>query len=81
MFFDTLGNLYAATESGIQIADQNGRVRAILPSPEGTIVSMKMNGNTIYVMNSNGDVFRRELATQAHNPGNAPVTPESQGQG
>jgi sugar lactone lactonase YvrE len=30
---DTHGNLYVATRMGIQICDQNGRVRAILPLP------------------------------------------------
>lgn len=30
---DTHGNLYVATPAGIQICDQNGRVRAILPLP------------------------------------------------
>ena len=30
---DTHGNLYAATRMGIQVCDQNGRVRAILPLP------------------------------------------------
>ena len=81
MFFDTLGNLYVATTSGIQIADQNGRVRAILPCPEGEIKAMKMNGNTLYIKNENGVVFGRQLATEAHNPADAPVTPKSQGQG
>lgn len=81
MFFDTLGNLYVATTSGIQIADQNGRVRAILPCPEGEIKAMKMNGNTLYIINENGVAFSRELATQAHNPADAAITPKSQGQG
>lgn len=81
MFFDTLGNLYVATESGIQIADQNGRVRAILPSPEGNITRMKMTGNTLYILTDTGKLFGRRLATQAHNPSAPPVTPKSQGQG
>ena len=81
MFFDTLGNLYVATASGIQIADQNGRVRAILPCPEGNIVRMKMTGNTLYVETDTGKIFMRELAVTAHNPAEAPVTPKSQGQG
>lgn len=81
MFFDTLGNLYTATDTGIQIADQNGRVRAILPSPEGNITGMKMNENTLYISTDTGKLFVRRLATQAHNPTDKPVTPKSQGQG
>lgn len=81
MFFDTLGNLYVATTSGIQIADQNGRVRAILPSPEGIITAMKMIDNTIYILTNNGKTFSRQLATKAHNPTHQPIVPKSQGQG
>lgn len=80
-FFDTLGNLYIATESGIQIADQNGRVRAILPSPEGSIARMAMHDNVIYILTDSGKVFNRKLKTAAHNPASAPITPKSQGQG
>lgn len=80
-FFDTLGNLYIATESGIQIADQNGRVRAILPSPEGVITQMAMYDNVIYITTDSGKMFRRTLKTTAHNPTNTPITPKSQGQG
>ena len=81
MFFDTLGNLYIATESGIQIADQNGRVRAIIPSHEGLITRMTMQGNILYVVTDSGKAFRRTLKTSAHNPADAPITPKSQGQG
>lgn len=81
IFFDTLGNLYIATESGIQIADQNGRVRAILPSPEGIITRMTIKGNTLYIVTDSGNTYSRVLATEAHTPGDIPVTPKSQGQG
>jgi sugar lactone lactonase YvrE len=33
MVFDNQGTLYVATRMGIQVADRNGRVRAILPLP------------------------------------------------
>lgn len=81
MCFDTSGNLYIATVSGIQIADQNGRVRAILPSPEGNIISMKMRHNKIYIQTDSGKTFCRQLASKAHNPAEPPITPTSQGQG
>ena len=34
MCFDENGNLYIATTMGVQICDQNGRVRAILSLPD-----------------------------------------------
>jgi gluconolactonase len=43
---DTHGNLYAATRIGIQICDQNGRVRSILPLPvrSGSVRSLCFGG-------------------------------------
>jgi sugar lactone lactonase YvrE len=43
---DTHGNLYVATRIGIQICDQNGRVRAILPLPvrSGSVRSLCFGG-------------------------------------
>lgn len=81
LIFDTLGNLYAATSSGLQICDQNGRVRAILPYPTPEIADMTMKGDTVYVLDSNGKCWQRKLATQAHDPSDQPLTPKSQGQG
>lgn len=37
MCFDENGNLYVATAMGVQVCDQNGRVRAILPLPDSAI--------------------------------------------
>ncbi len=81
MLFDTLGNLYVATASGLQICDQNGRVRAILPYPIEGVTDMKMIGNTIYITNKDGECYQRKLATQVHSPSDVPSTPKSQGQG
>lgn len=44
MVFDENGNLYAASEMGIQVCDQNGRVRAILTLPSGRISSVIFGG-------------------------------------
>lgn len=43
---DRHGNLYAATRMGIQICDENGRVRAILPlpSPSSPVVGIAFGG-------------------------------------
>ncbi len=81
MFFDTLGNLYIANSSGIQVADQNGRVRAILPSPESNIAKMAMKENTLYILTETGKIFSRKLAITAHNHEKGLTTPVSQGQG
>jgi enterochelin esterase-like enzyme len=63
--FDTLGNLYAATASGLQVADQNGRVRAIIPWPvDASPSAFCFDGDEITVRL--GDrVFTRRLATNA----------------
>ena len=39
MAVDRDGNLYVATRMGVQVADRNGRVRAILTLPEGGVTS------------------------------------------
>ena len=44
MAFDTKGNLYVATEMGVQVADHNGRVRAILSLPAGGVQSLAFSG-------------------------------------
>jgi enterochelin esterase-like enzyme len=43
---DTHGNLYAATRMGVQVCDQNGRVRAILPlpAPAGPVRGLAFGG-------------------------------------
>ena len=76
--FDTDGNLFAATAMGIQVADQNGRVRAILryPAP-GAPGAFAFVGHTLYV--TIGDAtYARTIAAQAAPP--APATVKSQGQ-
>lgn len=81
MLFDAVGNLFVATNWGIQICDQNGRVRGILRLPdnaEGNPTAMQIeNGKLIYT-DGKGHQFFRNLNIQA-----APseVTPPSQGQG
>lgn len=77
MAFDSKGNLYVATNMGIQIADQNGRVRAILRYPfAGKPEAFAFEGNTLYV--DFGDrIYRRTIGAEA--AGAAPVEVESQG--
>ena len=80
MAFDTKGNLYAATEMGVQVADHNGRVRAILSLPAGGVQSLAFAGNYLYVLCGNR-LFVRKMNAEGHLPANGKVTYKSQGQG
>ena len=74
--FDSNGNLYAATNWGIQICDQNGRVRGIIHIPNGlTASSIEITDGKIIVQTEKG-AFSRKL-----NILNPNGTPKSQGQG
>lgn len=77
--FDTEGNLYAATAAGIQIADQNGRVRAIIPWPaEGQPQAFSFSGDTLRVDIGCASYTRRIAAKAA--PEGERITVKSQGQ-
>ena len=78
--FDTLGNLYVATPFGIQVCDQNGRVRAILGLPAGNVSAICFHGNKLYVR-CKGMTFVRTLQHTGWNPEDGFITPPSQGQG
>ena len=82
MAFDTLGNLYIATPIGIQVCDQNGRVRAILPLPGAgrKVDAIAFVGNKIYAK-CGGKVFVRTFAHTGYNSWEAPIDVKSQGQG
>lgn len=75
MAFDGNGNLWVLTDAGLQICDQNGRVRAILELPAGIDVStsgLRIEDGMVYI-----DGYRRRLNVPAPLPG---VKPRSQGQ-
>ena len=80
MAFDTKGNLYVATEMGVQVADHNGRVRAILSLPSGDVTSLAFSGNYLYVLCGN-QLFVRKMQAEGHLPVNGRVEYKSQGQG
>ncbi len=82
MTFDTLGNLYIATPIGVQVCDQNGRVRAILalPGKEHKVDSIAFVGNTLYAK-SGDKLYMRKLAHKGWNCWEAPISVKSQGQG
>jgi len=77
MEFDSNGNLWALTADGIQICDQNGRVRAIirLPLKEDIIAISVMDGRVVLTA-SDGRRFTRRFNIA---PAVAGVRPKSQG--
>jgi hypothetical protein len=83
MTFDVKGNMYVASAMGIQVCDQNGRVRAILTLPSGRISSVAFGGRNhdiLYVV-SDGKIFRRRMNVNGIESWMLPVEPVSQGAG
>jgi sugar lactone lactonase YvrE/enterochelin esterase-like enzyme len=82
---DVHGNLYVATRMGVQICDQNGRVRAILAltTPCGPVRSLCFGGerfDILYVTDGK-NLFKRRLKVPGFAPWRAPVEFPSQGAG
>jgi hypothetical protein len=80
MAFDTNGNLYIATPMGVQVADHNGRVRAILSLPAGSVDALAFSGQYLYVR-CGGKLYVRKMKAEGHNPSMGAITYKSQGQG
>ncbi len=81
--FDTNGNLYVATDIGVQVCDQNGRVRAILSLPGGYVSSLWFGGeklDTLFIT-CGGKLYNRKLKVTGAPSFNKPVIPVSQGGG
>lgn len=75
MAFDGNGNLWVLTDAGLQICDQNGRVRGILvlpPDVNATESGIRIEEGMVYI-----DGYKRRLSVPAPIPG---VKPKSQGQ-
>jgi gluconolactonase len=75
---DRLGRLYVATRTGLlQICDGEGRVVAILPTPNRRISNLTFGGPDFDVLYATaGDrVFRRKLKVQGANAWAAPLPP------
>ena len=79
--FDGKGNLWTVTSVGIQVCDQNGRVRAILRLPRGCPevkeITIKDNGGRVWLYTAQGTWTRRFNVTAP----SLGIRPESQGQG
>ena len=83
MTFDSKGNLYVASGMGIQVCDQNGRVRSILTLPSGSISSLVFGGKNhdmLYVV-SGGKLYCRKINAIGKESWMSPIDPESQGAG
>lgn len=77
---DRDGRIYVATNMGVQILDQTGRVNAILPSPSGGAAAKIAFGgadfDTLYI-SSKGKTYSRKLKTRGANPAEAPNKPDA----
>ena len=82
MEFDGDGNLWVVTNAGIQICDQNGRVRGIvtLPNPgkHATWKSIKIDNNAVILVDDAQHFYSRPFRVKAPVGGTRPA---SQGQG
>ncbi len=72
---DRAGRLYVATRMGVQVCDGEGRVFAILPTPNGKCSNLSFGGpelDTLYVT-AGEKVFQRKVKTRGVNAFDAPV--------
>ena len=79
MTFDGAGNLWVVTNQGIQICDQNGRVRGIIMLPDGisSVNDIIVGDGEVTLVTPTADYVRKFNSTAAVRGG----TPKSQGQG
>jgi gluconolactonase len=77
MRVDRQGRLYVATQMGIQVCDQPGRVNAIIPTPNGRIANLCFGGPNFDILYATcGDrVYKRKVKTQGANAYQAPIKP------
>jgi gluconolactonase len=78
---DKDGKVYVATNLGIQILDQLGRVNAIIPMPTGGAANLCFGGkdfDTMFVA-CFGKVFKRKLNTRGVNTFENPFKPKPSG--
>lgn len=81
MTFDGNGNLWVVTDAGIQICDQNGRVRGIinLPCPATSVTAIHIGSDgLVSLFTRSGLAYRRAFGVK---PPVGGVRPPSQGQG
>jgi sugar lactone lactonase YvrE len=63
--YDIQGHAYAATNSGVQVFDRNGRVITILPLPAdqpATVLAFgTVDPDVLYVSTATGTIYKRKL--------------------
>ena len=74
---DRDGRLYAATNLGLQVCDQAGRVNAILPSPGGRILSFAFGGEAfdIVYVSCGRQIYKRKVKVKGANSFEPPIKP------
>ena len=76
ILYDASGYLYVASKVGIQVCDQNGRVRTILSLPGGEVTTIAFAGNNLFAVSGGKLYVRKLLRSGTHNG-----LPESEKQG
>ncbi len=76
ILYDASGYLYVATKVGVQVCDQNGRVRTILSLPGGEVTTIAFAGNHLFAV-SRGKLYVRKLLRSGTHQG----VPKSEKQG
>jgi gluconolactonase len=77
MAVDRDGRLYVATNLGVQVCDQAGRVNCILPVPGGPVSSLCFGGEnsgTLFAA-AGGKIYRRQLAVKGAHAWDVPNKP------
>ena len=75
MCVDTAGRLYVATNLGIQICDQAGRVNCIVPLPAGAVTAVSLGDRNTLFARSGDKVFRRKVQAEGVDSTQAPIKP------
>ena len=67
ILYDASGYLYVASEVGIQVCDQNGRVRTIISLPGGSVNTIAFAGNYLFAVSRGKLYLRKLLRSGTHN--------------
>lgn len=67
ILYDGSGYLYVASAVGIQVCDQNGRVRTIISLPGGAVDTIAFAGNYLFAVSRGKLYVRKLLRSGTHN--------------
>ncbi|MBQ2418624.1 MAG: hypothetical protein II281_02315, partial [Alistipes sp.] len=67
ILYDNAGYLYVASAVGIQVCDQNGRVRTIISLPGGAVDTIAFAGNYLFAVSGGKLYLRKLLRSGTHN--------------